>query len=266
MFAALDRFIKVRQFGVGRRLFTFDKVRTQARELENTDIVAFTEQAIAHDESVTQPLNARWKRQKSGATAPTVSPHGREADRAFDTCLGGIDRVLLGIPRIWGREHASAVQAQRLHAQLFPAGVGEITSLSWVDEVGEGRRIVRLAQSEEWREAVASTGLTAPIERLQVVTDALKDVLERDPVGLLFSEVRGARAKGQGYLRAIIAKCIGDYPNPTAEHETVRLRLLAPVIEQDEKIAFYNRRRRPVPDIDPQTGNETAPDQTPETE
>ncbi len=266
MFATLDRFIKIRQFGVGRRLFTYDKVRKQAQRRDNAPLVALTVSATSHDQDVTQALNARWKAKKSGAAVLKISPQGREADRAFDSCASGIDRVLLGIPRIWGAEHPNAEQARRLSAQFFPAGVGELATLSWVDEVSEGRRIVRLAESDEWKGVVASTGLADAIERLRVVTEDLNDVLSRDATGLLFSEVRGARAKGQGYLRAIIAKCIGDYPNPTAEDEAVRLDLLATVIEQNDQIGFYNRRRRPVPDINPDTGDETAPDETPETE
>ncbi len=266
MFATLDRFIKVRQFGVGRRLFTYDKVRKPAQRRDNAALVALTVSATTHDQNVTQTLNARWKAQKSGAAAPKISPQGREADRAFDTCVGGIDQLLSSAPRIWGPEHANAEQARLLRAQFFPAGVRELTTLSWVDEVSEGRRIVRVAESDEWKSAVASARIVEAVERLRAVTEELNDVLSRDPVGLLFSEVRGARAKGQGYLRSIIAKCIGDYPNPTAEDEAARLELLAPVMDQDDQILFYNRRRRPVPDIDPETGDETAPDETPETD
>lgn len=261
----LDRFIKVRQFGVGRRLFSIGKLKEAASKLNNTALVDFANEALAHDQTVTQPLNVRWRAQKSGAEpGPQVSNEGREADQAFDTCLGGIDRVLLGLPRIWGTNQEPTRKARKLRAQFFPAGVGEITSLSWVDEVAEGRRIVRDARSQTFAADVQSAGLTDAIMRLEELTDALDDAIKRDPVGVLFSEVRGARAKGQAYLRALIAKCIGDYPHMTEDDEAARLSLLAAVVEQDDKIAFYNRRRRPVPDIDPTTGDEVEPDEAPE--
>ncbi len=78
-----------------------------------------------------------------------------------------------------------------------------------------------------------------------------------------FERVKAARAKGQTYLMACIALALGRYcddDDPACVR--IRAQLLKPVLDQNNAIASYLSRRRPTPDVDPQTGNE-LPDPDP---
>ena len=55
-----------------------------------------------------------------------------------------------------------------------------------------------------------------------------------------------------------VAMIVGKYPRSTPEHVANRTALLGPILQQNEAIRAYLRSRRPVQDVNPETGEEDA--------
>jgi len=70
-----------------------------------------------------------------------------------------------------------------------------------------------------------------------------------------YSDVRDADDKGHMAFMRVVAALIGKYADDDAQRD----RVLAPVLAQNDAIGEAYRRRRAIPDVDPNTGEPTEP-------
>jgi hypothetical protein len=106
---------------------------------------------------------------------------------------------------------------------------------------------------------VQKLGLGLNAQRLAKLSaeyeEALKGVDTLD-----FGKVKAAREQGQVLLVRLAAKIMGTFDEPTGEHAEKRAALLGPIVKQNQAISDHIRARRAVPDVDPKTGEEDAPE------
>jgi hypothetical protein len=97
-------------------------------------------------------------------------------------------------------------------------------------------------------------GLGIYTRRLRALNDGFRNALlarDADPA-VSFEEVRAARDLAQNNYVAIAARITGVYCD--AADAELRSELLAPIMEQNDELRAYRRRRRRPVDIDADTG------------
>jgi ribosomal protein S15P/S13E len=118
-------------------------------------------------------------------------------------------------------------------------------------------------QCGRWGAGSRPTGASfTPADRLVGLTDEFAQALEAPqnrPVA--FSEVRAARLQGQERMLRVAAKILGKFNGENPGDAEARQKLMTPIVDQNERIADYYRRKRPVPDIDPDSGEDIVTDE-----
>ncbi len=240
------------EFTSGRRLYALRKVRTLAHEEGFTELVKHCDAAVAH-EGVTREIERRWAAEPADTKA---NPAAQKVDILVDRTLGAI------------RDHA-VVQAQGaapddpIHAQveaflkrIFPVSVFDVTSMPFIEESEAVNDIVALLKGE-LAPTVKDLGLGRLAKRLAELAVEYKEALDAPPPSLVaWGKVRAARAEGQGMLLEAVAIIVGKHHKRTPEGMAARVRLLDPILKQNDAIGQYLRARRTVADVDPETGSD----------
>ncbi|MRG95324.1 hypothetical protein [Polyangium spumosum] len=265
MLVDLADFLRLNQFPVGRRLFTFLRVREIASALPAPAIEALVVEAILADEK-TYALEQRWaaKRRVGKASAKQVRDQKalQQADIQLDNALSGLrgagEALLRGADEVEDAELIADVE-HFLH-ELFPNGVSAITNAPYDVELVGAKTIVGKLEGE-LAPVVQKLGLTHNAARVVKLTQKYDEALAAVD-NLEFGTVKAAREVGQNNLLRIVARILGTYDEPTGDHAEKRAKLLAPVVKQNEAIRQHIRARRSAPDVDPKTGEEQLPEET----
>ena len=178
----------------------------------------------------------------------------RELDNRMDRALTGFrDGARAMAAGAAGDDPIHDLVATLLDA-IFPAGVYAVTSLPYIDQLAGVEAIVDLLEGD-LSQLVAALSLRPLAERLIRLAREYRTMLQSQPIRLAFAEVKDSRVTGQAFLLEIIAMILGTYHRHDSErHGQARAALLGPILEQNEAIRAYLRQRRPVLDIDPDTG------------
>ena len=264
MLVDLADLLQLNQFPVGRRLFTFLRVREIASAMPAPAVEALVVEAILADEK-TYSLEQRWaaKRRVGKASAKQVRDQKalQQADILLDNALSGLrgagEALLRGADEVEDAELIADVE-HFLH-EIFPNGVAAVTNAPYDVELVAAKTIVGKLESN-LAPLVQKLGLTHNAARVVKLTQKYDEALAAVDT-LEFGTVKAARAVGQNYLLRIVAKVLGTYDEPTGDHAEKRAKLLAPVIKQNEAIRQHIRTRRSTPDVDPKTGEE-LPEET----
>jgi hypothetical protein len=237
MDVALASLLNFYAFSTGRRLLAMQQVQKAALTAGFTALVDHCSVAIAHDRA-TRDLEARWAGQKG---APQFSPDAKQIDILVDAALGALRDGIDAQARISAPDDPLGAVASNLVGELFPKGVAAITTLPYVEELGELDRILRRLQDQATTKTVKELGLTRHVARLVALEKQYRSAIEGTGDKIAFGAVKDARAKGQ-------------HPSDQAPDQAARTTLLGPVLKQNEAIREYLRTRRAVEDIDPDTG------------
>ncbi len=248
----LETFISIYAFRTGRRLYAVRRVRDAARSLEFEGLVSLCGEALEHDQQ-TQDLEARWRVARSSKSDPRTA----SVDNQIDRILGSMDRTLTEVPQLYGLTSEEATIAARIQTRLLPGGAGNVTRLAFVEEHEAVNRLLRLSTGE-LSEDVRRVGLEPAFQRLTTLNTEFGQLLSKRGAAAAvdFGTVKAARAEGQNYVLRCIAVALGRFNADDDESVQARQALLQPIVEQNEQIGAYLSRRRPVPDIDPATGEE----------
>ncbi len=242
---SLASYVNLYIFTVGRRLFALRKVLAIPSLREA--LVTHVEMAITHDKE-TRVMLHRWAQQKTG---PVRKSEARSIDHKIDATLGAIQDVLKGPQKSLPREHPERQAAETLLAELFPQGVGVHTMQSHVDQLSANDLVLGVLEQSEHAATIEARGLLTYVMRLKELNASFREQLERDKAPeLAFDTVEAQDALGQEYLLKAFIKILDE------DDDATRSKLAAPILEQNEAIGEHLRRRRTVPDVDPETGEE----------
>lgn len=246
----LSDFFKLYQLSTGRRIFALRRMREHAVRLGARALVERIDRALAHDET-TRRLDLAWsgarRRRASGGAVAAV-------DNRMDRALGGLRDVVRALTAGAAPDDAIYGLAQQLLDRIFPAGVHAVTTLPVVDQLAAVETIVELLQGE-LAPLVAELNIQTNVRRVIELAREYRAVLEERPASVSFAEVQSARHEGHERFCSIIGMIVGTYYRADlAEHMDARDALLEPVLEQNEAVRVYLRARRPIVDVNPETG------------
>jgi hypothetical protein len=185
-------------------------------------------------------------------------------DRALDAVLGAVHGQLAGLARVFEAESAMGARVRRLLDALFPAGLDAVTNAAYADELGEVERMLKVS-GEAQKGAIAEVpGLAEMLEVLEGRSAELEAAVEREPsTAPSYAEARDAVARADRRMSevsmAILVHHRGDADAAAARRAT----LLEPFLVQEESMRQRFRRRLPVEDVDPSTGEVVAAEETP---
>ncbi|HRI71292.1 MAG TPA: hypothetical protein PK156_43965, partial [Polyangium sp.] len=114
-------------------------------------------------------------------------------------------------------------------------------------------------KSADWAPFLRDLGLQRRIDRLEALESQYRAAIADPGDQVVFSDVKAARSQGQSFMLQAIALILGQYPSDSENDIAQRTKLLAPIIRQNEAIREDLRARRPVSDINPDTGEPETP-------
>jgi hypothetical protein len=244
-------------FSTGRRLFAMQEVKKLATADTFTTLVTHCDVAIEHD-LATRVTEARWAGRKTSAQ---YSPLAKQIDIYVDTAVSALHDGLELEANNSAPDDPLGQQAETLRQTLFPNGVAGVTALNYVDELAEVERILSTVKSAEWAPIITMLGLSRRVARIEALEPQYRSAVADTATALAFSDVKSARMRGQSLLLQIVAIVLGKYPSDNATDLAARAKLLAPIFRQNDAIRDYLRARRPVLDVNPDTGEaEGSPD------
>ncbi len=243
------------QLSTGRRIFIHREIRDIASHYDIPDFVAHIESAIAFDLEVHALENA-WR---IGSAGPKEYP--REVDAPIDRTLSSIATILQQASTLFSVDDAVPRQAQKLYQVLFPKGVKSVTNIGHVDQLLENERILAALAEPRWSELIATLGLELYRQKLEHLNRRFSMTLkefQRLAEAPSFDTIRIQRIRGQDRLCITVAKIFAAFPGESKEEVETRARFLEPWYQQNERVSYHMRRKRPVPEVDPETGQEQS--------
>ena len=252
MAGSLQQYFDLYQFPMGRCLFAMRQVAELATELDAPQITQLAQQGVEQAQAATA-VEAGWRRSRSTSTGKRV--RASELDVQLDRTLGGMTMLLSGVAHTFG-DDGPGLKATALLQRLFPEGAVAITSMNYENELAACEVILKDLNDGRRADAEA-LGLAPHIQRLEQLLPAFRDALKQETTReVSFDEVREARARAQEAMLHVVSKILGDYGGSEPASVETRQALLAPVMNQNRRIAEALSNRRPVGDVDPETGEE----------
>ncbi|MCG8423790.1 MAG: hypothetical protein MJE77_38325 [Proteobacteria bacterium] len=248
---------KLYQLTTGRRLFAMRQLRKLALARGMSALVQRIDEAMAHDRS-TRRLDLEWQKARNEGTADPVLV---ELDRLLDSALVGLRDMTRALTRGARDNDPIHDQVEHLLSTIFPAGVSEVTGLPYVDELSAVETIIEMLRGE-LAELVEALGIGSQVARIESLTAEYRATQNQSKSRITYDKVKMARVKGHAFLCEVVAMVVGRFHrHDSDEHARARAELLAPILEQNEAIRTYRTRRRPVVDIDPDTGEPDSVDE-----
>jgi len=204
-------------------------------------------------------LEVRWKGSRSARV------HGGEAKRVavdMDRALGALDGFLGNALQAWGADAPQGQAAARLREGLFPHGVGHLTRLPYMREkVQVAELLERVDGDPEVSAALRELKGEDFVERVREVY-ARYDVVLRNDHAPTFAQIEEARRVCHERFCAVVCLVAGrcGTADPESAEGLALTRALEEVFRQNRLIRIWYRRRRRVPTVDPETGEELVDD------
>lgn len=262
-----DRF-DVRTLPTGRRSVT--ALRTQAEvteirkeggltqaQVEGLDGVVGACTEIATHCAACSDLESRYL---TGKVSPDTYPEGslpidRQADRIVTNILKNAVTFMDGFAK-GEPEHATSVAFQR---DAYPQGAKYITRASFPEQFERMKRLLAYCQSHAGAAQVQALGLGVWILKLADILPRYEEAISKlPPSAVSYGQLRAAWKQGHIRLCQLVQAIFAAFPTNTPQDDRQRARLLSHLSAQEQAVAEMRRRRVPVKDIDPKTGNEVA--------
>ncbi len=236
----------------GRRLYALKLALEAAVSLGVEAVIALIEEAIAHD-TRTSALEESWIRSRKVSTA-----RGKafELDSGIDATLGTIYTILTDNVRLFAPDNPIVVASKEILAQLFSEGIMPVITLPFEEQLDKNLTIIDRLKGD--LHTAATTANIAPyLDHFKTLNAAfgveLKAAAGKE---IPFDKLEASRDKGNLYIRRIAALIMGTFNSDSEEDAANRQTLLAPFLEQDDRIRKGRKGRRVPLDVDPQTGEE----------
>lgn len=249
-------YIKLYSLPTGRRLYAARKVLEAARERNANEIAALAERAVEHD---TKAFELERQYVEGKAKPKSAEDDKKSRAQLLDERLDAAVRALHdGANAFLNFDESSAqhVAAREFLKKAFPAGLGAITQLAFVEELEAVNRLVAQLKGD-LAGHVKTLNLSPHVSHVEQRLEPFRDAVgENAPEVVDFSTVRAARATGQEYIVRLTVKIFGQFDGNSAGEIDARHTLFGPIAAQNEKVSSYLKRRRRVLDVDPNSGEE----------
>lgn len=241
----------------GRRLVslreTRDLVKMLPDELVDEELLETLDDSIETNEEAHEKRNW-WRRDRQ--VDEQARKRANELDVEIDRTVGALHDTLQAKRRVF-RGMSTGEAAAEILETLFPEGAAGITTLPFEDELSAVRFLVDQL-GDNWSDEVDDLGVGDEVDRLSSLADQFADALtESAERNVTWDEVRAANQEGQKAMLRVVAGILGRFNQPD-EIETAR-ELLAPILDQDERLSDLHSRNRRISDIDPESGEEETP-------
>ncbi len=180
-----------------------------------------------------------------------------DANALADVRLNGLHGQLRSLKDLL--DTADAKQSiQRVEEVIFPEGPLPVIDSDFPDQV----KFVLAAcntLTQRFGSELVALKLVNHVQVTREAHEALDKALRSGIGGQGFEEVLRARSRLQIALRVLVAKLISTYPGYDKADRARRDAILEPILNQDEQVAGYMKRRVQVRDVEPKSGQELDP-------
>ena len=192
----------------------------------------------------------------------TSTARGRSValDQQIDSLVVSIRNLVRD--RIMGVDGDPVDEAAALILKtVFPRGAQPIIQQSF-----EAQLATMTVMLEHFRddlaEAVTLTGVDREVNRLEQLVEEFRTELRvSQKPGVTHDELQAAIRELHEHTAIVRAVCIATYPSLEQDATEAREALLAPLVNQESRVAEAQRRHRRVLDVDPATGEEIPNDE-----
>lgn len=247
--------VQLRKFTPGRAAFAAKSVIALTRKGEEP----IAAEAVSVQQSAQTALEKRRAFRTTQASATAARGGGKAAalDNQVDRLVSAIHTNTQSFLRALEDSAPEAAQAKEVLVELFPRGAADITGRSFEDESAAVQLLVKDLQGR-FSAHTAALGLGPLVTQLAAVQARFADALgQATPSRVSFDVVAAAENEMQEALAGLVLVIAAHYRGSQPANVARRAELLAPIHDQDARIADAYRRRRPVTDVDPETGTET---------
>jgi hypothetical protein len=244
----LREFVSLSDIPTGRRIFAHRKVLERADPLTMRDLIAHVKKAIAHD---LQTLQVELSRR--GAPQARFGLEAVRLDGLLDRSVTGLDGFFDSFIRICGPDNEIGAAATELRNTVFPTGVRDITSLPYIQEDAAVDAILtRLAEPHMQALLAKLPGTDTLIALITARHAEYHAELRKDEDRPSQEEMREMQHRGHQYLKGTVILILGHHVR--TEDEVTTNHLLEPIRQQVLDVREARQRRRPVLDVNPDTG------------
>ena len=234
----LEQLFAVIRLSSGQRLALYMVARELATAVNDTELLAYLERAVAHEITV-RDFEVRWQ---SGSSRATYVPEMKPLDVKLDKHLATLRKMIAGYAEDVNPEVAA--KASELERGIFPSGVGAITQLTYVDQAIASMDLIRELQTT-YAEHVEFLGLSRKVESVIALVIEYNDTVRLNPNQVKSSELKAARARGHRYMLEVVMRSLGGhYDSDNPAHVAARNRLLKALFTQIEQTRERNQARR----------------------
>lgn len=243
---------------VGRYIYALEDILETARD---RGLTAVEETVTATLEKAREAKRLEFSYNQTRDLTSRARGRSVVLDNKLDGLIGTIRELVRR--RILGVEGDPVDEAAQLILKTnFPRGVQPIIRQSF-----EAQLATMTVMLEHFRgdlaDAVQLTGIEREVSRMeQLVEEFRKELRVSQVPGVSYDQVQEALAEVHELTGLVRAVSIAAYPSLTQDATDARESLLAPLVEQEERVADAQRRHRRVLDIDPATG-EVIGDESP---
>ena len=253
MSSLLYSLINVNYLTTGRRLYALRRCLETISPGEEA-LGALIEEAIAHDMK-TSEMERGWARSRNISTA---RGEASVIDGKIDGVHGAVHSTLRNHVNVLSSDDPIAAASKTILAQIYPEGVQPVITLPFEDQLVINDNVVSRLTGD-LKEDAAAAGITAYVERLATLNDAFREELQKSQTKeTSYDVIEAAQTEGNLFVRRVTAVVLGTYHQNTDEAAARRQTLLAPILDQCERVRRSRKGRRSAQDIDPETGVEIA--------
>jgi hypothetical protein len=245
-------FLRILRLPVGRQLLVINQITTLAQARQLTSVVDKCEASRARLAERLK-LEARYAAQRAaGKTRVDAGP----LDALLDDACAAIHDVC----QTQSRRSSSPAKAR--HAELllticFPAGLAPVVSASYEQQFAQLTRIAAALSEAEPQAALAALALAEEADTITANLAAYEQAIAQLANLVTDKDLRAIRDATHADLCAIVAMILGQFhSHEDPDHAAARAELLAPLRTQEAILTASRRARKPITDLDPDTGEE----------
>lgn len=148
--------------------------------------------------------------------------------------------------------------AEEVMSAIFPRGVAAITNQSFEVQLGIMDTMIRRFDGP-FADILEPLGIEREVARLKDLVEKFRHELNAtEGPQLTYDQVRGVRTSLHEHLALVVVQIIAAFPGFDEMQSDQREALLAPLNDQQERVAESRSRRRNPVDVDPETGEEVV--------
>jgi hypothetical protein len=208
-------------------------------------------------EKQTTALIRSWSQDKNKIEG--VREQAAAIDQKLDRAVSALSTQLQSLVSAFQGEDLGDL-AERAHGRLFPAGVAGIVLLNYEEQLAKCRDLVRAFRALPSAE-LQQLNVEPFVARVEALLPQFKQALDgASKREVSYADIKAREASGQERMLGVVVRCLARYPEHTQEHQKLRAQLLAPILDQQRRLKESFARRAGQTDINPENGEEIAPD------